>query len=581
MTKKVAILGGGVAGMSAAHELVERGFEVEIYEKQPRYVGGKARSVDYFGNPEEPYLNPLPGEHGFRFFPGFYKHIVDTMKRTPFRETDGEQKTCFDNLVPSETALMASFDKPPLLTLVNFPKSRKDLIIILQELTKASQITGLTREDAEFFAEKLWKLATSCYKRREMSYERISWWEYNDADNRSKAYQQYFVGGLTRTLVAAKAREVSTKTGGDILLQLLFLMGNRNAHADRVLNKPTNEAWLYPWRDYLLEKGVTYFHNHEVTKLSCNNGRIHSATVKDHSDGIEKEIQADYYVCCVPVERMNELLNTDILEADPTLKGIQTLTQDVSWMTGIQFYLNQDVKLNRGHTIYTDSPWALTSISQLQFWTNYTIEDKGNGKVRGVFSVDISDWFTEGLNGKKASECTSKEEIKQEVWNELKKSLNVEGKEVLTDDMLEDYYLDRDIGFQKNMATTNEEPLLVNKINTWELRPNAYTEIPNFFLASDYIRTHTDLATMEGANEAARRAVNAILNTENYAGNYCKIWDLHEPDILRVYRWYDRKRYEQGLPWKGGKHGKLPFPYNIINWLNFAYLGIKNILGIF
>ena len=30
---KVVVLGGGVAGLSAAHELVERGFEVEVYER--------------------------------------------------------------------------------------------------------------------------------------------------------------------------------------------------------------------------------------------------------------------------------------------------------------------------------------------------------------------------------------------------------------------------------------------------------------------------------------------------------------------------------------------------------------------
>lgn len=32
MGKKVAVLGGGVAGLTAAHELVDRGFEVEVYE---------------------------------------------------------------------------------------------------------------------------------------------------------------------------------------------------------------------------------------------------------------------------------------------------------------------------------------------------------------------------------------------------------------------------------------------------------------------------------------------------------------------------------------------------------------------
>jgi 15-cis-phytoene desaturase len=37
--QKVAILGGGVAGLTAAHELSERGFSVEIYE-QANVLGG-------------------------------------------------------------------------------------------------------------------------------------------------------------------------------------------------------------------------------------------------------------------------------------------------------------------------------------------------------------------------------------------------------------------------------------------------------------------------------------------------------------------------------------------------------------
>ncbi|MCA9498968.1 MAG: NAD(P)-binding protein, partial [Nitrospira sp.] len=44
LLKKVIILGGGVGGMSAAHELIERGFEVEVYARQ-NIPGGKARSI--------------------------------------------------------------------------------------------------------------------------------------------------------------------------------------------------------------------------------------------------------------------------------------------------------------------------------------------------------------------------------------------------------------------------------------------------------------------------------------------------------------------------------------------------------
>jgi hypothetical protein len=95
----------------------------------------------------------------------------------------------------------------------------------------------------------------------------------------------------------------------------------------------------------------------------------------------------------------------------------------------------------------------------------------------------------------------------------------------------------------------NEEPLLVNLINTWRLRPEAVTSIPNLFLASDYVRTYTDLATMEGANEAARRAVNGILDASGSSAARCAIWNLQEPQLFAPWRELDRARYRQGLPW--------------------------------
>src|SRR5687768_8956016 len=79
--RDVAILGGGMAGLAAAHELIERGFKVTVYERKA--LGGKARSIPVPGTAAGG-RRPLPGEHGFRFFPGFYHHIPDSMRRTPF-----------------------------------------------------------------------------------------------------------------------------------------------------------------------------------------------------------------------------------------------------------------------------------------------------------------------------------------------------------------------------------------------------------------------------------------------------------------------------------------------------------------
>src|SRR5512133_2486840 len=97
----VAVLGGGVAGLSAAHELAERGFSVTVYEQRAA-PGGKARSIPYAGSGTGGRAD-LPGEHGFRFFPGFYRHLPDTMSRIPGR---GRERV-IDDLVGAEVVMIA------------------------------------------------------------------------------------------------------------------------------------------------------------------------------------------------------------------------------------------------------------------------------------------------------------------------------------------------------------------------------------------------------------------------------------------------------------------------------------------
>jgi uncharacterized protein with NAD-binding domain and iron-sulfur cluster len=545
--KKVIILGGGVAGMSAAHELIERGFEVEVYERHEKYPGGKARSVDV-SFPNQKNRKPLPGEHGFRFFPGFYKHIIDTMKRIPIQKNNGSVSTVFDNLVPTHRVRMAREGKKSILSIVSFPRSLNDIETLLQAMHSD---TGLTKEEKSFFAKKVWQLMTSCTERRVNDYERISWWDYTEADRFSDNYKALFVQGLTRTLVAANAKKASTKTGGDIFLQLIFNMANPSVATDRVLNGPTNDVWLYPWLEYLIGKGVKYYHNHEVAKLEIENGRISGAKIVDNYTNKELNVTGDYYLLALPVERAAKLMSDELLATDSTLDGIVKLSPSVAWMNGAQYYLTEKADIVDGHCIYSDSKWALTSISQLQFWKDFDISTYGDGKVHTILSVDISDWDTPGHNGLPAKDCTH-EQIKDEIWKQISLSLNTNGEKAVQEKTPELWYIDGDIEQIPGTGAReeNEEPLLVNTVNSWDLRPEAFTRIPNLFLASDYVRTYTDLATMEGANEAARRAVNGIIDSSGVSASYCELWNLHEPDLLKSFKRHDEKRFKAGLPYK-------------------------------
>jgi geranylgeranyl pyrophosphate synthase/uncharacterized protein with NAD-binding domain and iron-sulfur cluster len=556
MPIRVIVLGGGVAGMSAAHELIERGFEVVVLERRG-IAGGKARSIpvidDGIGTSGHERADTgvtsiehrLPGEHGFRFFPGFYKHVIDTMRRIP--SFDGRQVA--DHLVPTTRVGFTQYGKPTFLIPSIFPQKQSDAGTLLRDvLLVFGPVIDLTPDDLALFGARFWQILTSCAQRRIGEYERIGWWEFIGADQRSASYQKFLATGFTRSLVAAKARKASARTVGEMFMQMVLTFLNPTAGStDRLLDGPTNLVWIDPWLTFLELRGVQYLRDAEVDEIFCDKGRITGVAVRQQ--GNRTVVHGDYYLAAMPIERIAPLVNDRMLAADPKLANLGALAANVEWMNGLQLYLRRDLPMAHGHVIHIDTEWALTSVSQIQFWRSMSAEQFGDSDVRGVLSVDVSNWEAPGSAGRPAILC-SREEVVREVWKQLKRSINIE-RELLRDEDLHSWFLDPDI--QTDPAhpqfLQNVEPLLVNLVDTWALRPEATTAIQNLFLASDYVRTHTDLATMEGANEAARRAVNGLLDAAKFSGPRCEVWPLREPEILAPWRLHDAARYEAGLPW--------------------------------
>jgi len=540
--KKIVVLGGGVAGLSAAHELVERGFIVEVYEKDTT-LGGKAQSNTkvYVGGGGG---LPLPGEHGFRFFPGFYQHLPDTMSRIPVAGTNAA-----NNLVTAKQTAIAQETKPLFIFLTHIPKTLQDWQLVLEDWFGRSEL-GLKTGEAEFFVSRLLKFLSTCSKRRFAELENIKWWDYVDAQNRSLQYQKLCAAGLTRSLVAMQAEVASTRTVGTILVQMMMSMTSQAATMDRVLNAPTNDAWITPWTNYLTGKGVKFFIDHEVQGFQFDGSKITGVTVK--TSGGNQTVTGDYYLAAFPVEVAQTLFTASLQNAAPSLKGIGNLK--IEWMNGIQFYLARDVRCCAGHIICADSSWAITCISQPQFWNGVNMTTFGDGTIAGIMSIDISDWDTPGTKTttKTARQCTSAKQIADETWAQLLDHLSATNQPLMSGDQ-KDSFLDPSITFPVNPTTANSQPLLVNTIGSWANRPEATTEISNLFLASDYVRTNTDLATMEGANEAARRAVNGILSASNSTAMPCGVWKFNEPTIFDGLKKIDEWLFDHNLPNPGFK----------------------------
>jgi hypothetical protein len=592
----------------------------------------------------------LPAEHGFRYFPGFYRHLPDTMKRIPFR---GVFKSVCDNLVPSRLNLIVSPTRDPVPMMPKVTFSREEIEVAARLLPGFMDV-GLTEDDIKFYFGKLWMVLSSSRERRLAEFENQSWWDFSDAANRSQQYRDYFVIGATRNLVAARAEEANARTIAEISLQLwASLLWHVERPGDRVLNGPTQEVWIDPWKKYLESMGVDFQLCHRLHSIVVRDGqiqevifddtgnkdeltpeqqvdlktiraRLYSEVFAKYRDGAGTDAEArrelaavagraerefwdkwspkhnitsdafDYFLFALPIEQISKYITNDLGDLDGRLRSMRKLKDDLTWMAGIQFYLKKRVNICKGHVSYVGSPWALTSILESQLWADEFKPEKTNParKVETILSVCISNWNAPGYNRKEAGDCT-RQEVALEVWNQLKRCLNRPSRpEVLSDDMLSDaalassndwYSLDESITERLDVAKdfpisdrwredferwidsrtvgepdllVNAEPLMVNKPSTWQYRPDAGTAIPNMVLAGDYVRTNTNLACMESANESARRAVNEIIRRAGAREKLCEVWELEEPSIFKPLQAYDAKRFTKGARWKniGGSH---------------------------
>lgn len=95
---KIIIFGGGIAGLTVAHELIEKGFKVTLIEPD-QILGGMARS--------RRENNGIPSEHSWRGYGPFYSNTFDILKRIPIDCKSEEKelslnknycKTVYDNL---------------------------------------------------------------------------------------------------------------------------------------------------------------------------------------------------------------------------------------------------------------------------------------------------------------------------------------------------------------------------------------------------------------------------------------------------------------------------------------------------
>ena len=243
MATSVIVIGGGVAGLTAAHELVERGFKVDVYEPRPAW-GGKART-SRSPAPAPAAASDLPGEHGFRFYPRFYKHVIDTMARIPIAAAATSSITCSRR---PRARSRSSIDD----TWFRFCRQRVDQAVRHRSRRSSCSSRSSTSTTA----------TSRCSPRRSSSSSRRATRAGSASTSRSRGgtssraicYSPKFqrqLRAVPRTMVAMDPKRGSARTVGTISMQLILDFATTGVNNDRTMGGPTSEMWFDPWIAHL------------------------------------------------------------------------------------------------------------------------------------------------------------------------------------------------------------------------------------------------------------------------------------------------------------------------------------------
>ncbi|MDC0683648.1 FAD-dependent oxidoreductase [Sorangium atrum] len=410
----------------------------------------------------------LPGEHGFRFFPSYYNHVFDSMRRIPFLDAEGQAtgRTVYDNVMPTPNQGIAQNGLSPLI----LPRSPPGSAYELKERFSVMRELGYTPLDILQFMLRTVRYMCTSSKRRAAELERISWWEflqgYNPANGTLRyRYSERFTRDITtqaRALASFDAVWGDARTCGNTWVQLFLNWLQPAAKVDGTLNGPTSEAWLDPWKHYLTTRLDVEFVQGTLVRVELKeeNGRQtvvpHVRLLNEADDergpGPQRAL-SDYYVIATDPKTAEEV--TRDLRAAPDgrgrigvplgLDGFTTrvrpqpptegpgkarspsgkygleLWDRFQTMSGIQFFFkNEDFKLNDGYVFFNKAAWALTSINSVQFWTQRPTALRDG--FTSLISVDLCDWGAKAdggeVAGKSMWECTANE-IADEVWRQL------------------------------------------------------------------------------------------------------------------------------------------------------------------
>jgi hypothetical protein len=497
--RTVAVFGAGIAGLTAAHELAQRGHRVRVYEAHSD-AGG------FFRSRRRIDLGDLPSEYSWHGLGPWYHNTFDLLRRIP--HPDGA--TLYDRALsrPIDFGIApddgpAAFDDTRWVNVRGmFRMTYVDLVRWAWLMAK-TWTAGLrsTEVYASRNAAESWRPLLS---RRAHRAWRASFgpWIGSDWTNVSLHTAGHF---FEKQLTSRPAHHHSGDSSGPP-----WRHGARDGWL--LLRGPSSEWWFEPWVAHLETLGVEFEWSAELRSFHVEDQELCHAHLADG-----RVVDADAFVLAINpfaaadvVERAPELL------LDPQLCLLRPLVHDgPHTQISLRMGFAEPIAWPRERTalVISESEFNLTLFAQEQAWAPEV--DLGVG-IRALWTITACVTSQPGRLYCLPALRLSKEQFIAEVRAQLlacdalaELLRRANGGRTLADFEVRTTEVWYEWKFTRE-GVRGAQPKWVNTIYNQPYQPTQRTSFPNFVLAGAHTRTEVDVWSVEAAVESGRRAAQVL-----------------------------------------------------------------------
>lgn len=455
--KSVAVIGAGIAGISATANLAERGFDVHLFEKAP-YLGGKVGSWKFESNGET-----LRTEHGFHAFFRQYHNLLSFMDKIDARK----------HLIPIDDYLILytdrskqsfkNIDNTPLFNVLSMAQSG-----VIRYRDMMFNRYGLQLLDLfKFHPQKTFK-----------QYDIVPLSEFMKQCNVPDKMQRVFTS-FTRAFFSSP-EQMST---AELIKSFHFyFLSNDLGLLYDVLDDDFEHTFLQPAAKFIQSHGGKINLNSNIDSIEFSNNSF-----------IIQQQMFDYCVLACDVKHLPKLVANS-----PTLSTFNTFNHQIQSLKSsaryavLRLWTNKFEIGNYPFFIFTDRLKCLDSISIYHLFEKeskqWSIEN--NGGIFELHSYALPD------------DLEDDDAIKAQLIEELS------------------YFLPELKGLEiKHQFWQHRNDFSAFHTGLHNNRPQVKTEVPNLYLAGDWVKMDNTTMLMEAAYTSGSIAANYILSSENLREN--------------------------------------------------------------